>query len=78
MHRAVVSAQEVEKIVALPENLKRYKNLELLINPVYPYNKNKLEMKKKLDAIFKKARSIKIPADIDIDEMMNEMNDALL
>lgn len=76
MHRAVVDTQEVAKFISLPEELKKSKALELLITPVYP-NK-KAELKKQLSMIFKKAKQIKIPGDINIDDLMNEMNNAIL
>ncbi len=76
MHRAVVSTKEVEKITPLPDDLKRFRTLELLISPAHPYQK--MELKKRFDAVFKKAKGIRIPKDIDIDDVMNEMNDALL
>jgi hypothetical protein len=76
MHRAVVSTKEVEKLTPLPEDLKKFKTLELLISPTYPINK--AELRKKFETVFKKAKTIKIPKDIDIDKVMNEMNDAFL
>jgi hypothetical protein len=71
-----VSTKEVEKITPLPDDLKRFQSLELLISPAHPYRK--MELKKRFDTVFKKAKTIKIPKDIDIDDVMNEMNDALL
>ena len=76
MHRAVVRANEVEKITPLPEDLKKFEMLELIITPAHSYQKR--ELKKRFKAVFKKARNIKISTDIDIDSLMNEMNDALL
>ena len=76
MHRAVVNAKEVEKITPLPDDLKKYESLELIIAPVHTSKKE--ELKKRFEAVFKKAKDIRIQTDIDIDTMMNEMNDALL
>jgi hypothetical protein len=76
MHRALVDTQEVAKFISLPEDLKKSETLELLITPFYP-NK-KAELKKQLAVIFKKAKQTKIPGDVNIDDLMNEMNDAVL
>ena len=76
MHRAVVNTKDVEKITWLPEDLKKFETLELLITPAHP--DKKMELKKRFEEVFRKAESIKIPKDINIDNLMNEMNDALL
>ena len=76
MHRTVVNTKEVEKITPLPDNLKKFESLELIITPAHPSKKE--ELKKRFDAVFKKAKSRKIQKDVDIDELMNEMNNALL
>jgi hypothetical protein len=55
------------KFISLPEDLKKSKTLELLITPACP--KKKTELKKQLKAIFKKAKQIKIPGNIDIDSL---------
>jgi len=76
MLRTVVNTKEVEKIIWLPEDLKKFETLELLITPAHP--DKKMELKKRFEKVFKKAKNIKIPKDINIDNLMNEMNDALL
>ena len=76
MHRALVKSKEVEKITPLPDDLKKFDSLELLISPAHTSKKE--ELKKRFEAVFKKAKDIRIQTDIDIDIMMNEMNDALL
>lgn len=76
MYRTIVKAKEVEKITTLPENLKQFESLELLIAPAHPYKKE--ELKRRFEVVFKKAKSIKIPKDFNIDDLMNDMNDALL
>jgi len=78
MHRTIVKTTDVEKITPLPEDLKKFESLELLITPAYSYKKE--ELKRRFEAVFIKAKNtnIKIPKDINIDNLMNEMNDALL
>ena len=36
MHRTVVNTKDVEKITWLPEDLKKFETLELLITPAHP------------------------------------------
>lgn len=76
MYRTIVKAKEVEKITQLPEDLKKFESLELLITPAHSFRKE--ELKKRFEAVFKKAKNIRISTDINIDHLMNEMNDALL
>ena len=78
MHRTIVKTTDVEKITPLPEDLKKFESLELLITPAYSYKKE--ELKRRLEAVFKKAKDTNKnnQKDINIDNLMNEMNDALL
>jgi len=76
MHRAVVKTNEIEKITPLPESLKKFKMLEIIITPAHSHKK--IELKKRFESVFRKARNIKISKNIDIDNLMNEMNNALL
>ncbi|MGE5340020.1 MAG: hypothetical protein ACM3SY_00945 [Candidatus Omnitrophota bacterium] len=77
MLRTVISTTQIEKITPLPDDLKGYEELELIITPAHPHI-SKGDLKRRFEEIFKKARDIKIPKDIDIDNLMNEMNDAIL
>ncbi|MGE5342498.1 MAG: hypothetical protein ACM3SY_13560 [Candidatus Omnitrophota bacterium] len=77
MLRTVISTTQVEKITPLPDDLKGYEALELIITPAHPHP-CRSDLKRRFEDIFKKAKDIKIPKDIDIDSLMNEMNDAIL
>ncbi len=76
MHRAVVNTREIEKIIILPDYLKKFASLELIITP--PHIRKKKEIKKRMADVFKKAKDIRIRKSLNIDELMNDMNDAIL
>ena len=79
MIREIIKPETNQVIINIPSNMINQK-LELLLFPIKP-NTNSVFIKKKdrklMEKVFKSAKSITVQKNINIDEIMNDMNDAL-
>ena len=78
MIREIINPKTNQVVINIPPNMVNQK-LELLLFPIKdtatPLKKKKA--KQLMDKVFKNAESTTIQKNIDIDEIMNDMNDAL-
>lgn len=70
---AIMNGRDVQPFLRIPDNLLDRK----IILTIDPVEKPQALIPKKLQTLFAKAPHIKIPKNIAIDSLMDEMNDAL-
>lgn len=77
----IIRAKDKNKTLDIPKKL-RDKDIKVTFEPIYKsIEKYSVEEKiKQLNDLYELARkkNLKIPKDMDIDKMMNEINDAVL
>ncbi|MBF0235626.1 MAG: hypothetical protein HQK65_21720 [Desulfamplus sp.] len=74
MIHEIINTKTNQVVITLPaEFIDR--ELELMIFPAP--KRDKKETKRMMERVFKNAEKIDVADDIDIDDIMNEMNDAL-
>ena len=68
MYRTIVNTKTLETFIPLPKHLRNLESVELIIAPV-PAKKNKTELKKRLEKVFKKARDLNISKDMKLKDL---------
>jgi len=74
MLREIINPKSNQIVITLPPELVD-QELELLIFPTK--KPKKYDIKKLMESVFKNAEAIDVHDSIDINDLMNEMNDAL-
>ncbi len=74
MLREIINPKSNQIVITLPPELVD-QELELLIFPTKKPKKH--DTKKLMESVFKNAEAIEVHDSIDINDLMNEMNDAL-
>ena len=78
MIREILKPTKNQILINIPDDFVN-KDLELLIFPISETKKASIDKKlgRLMEKNFKKAKTVHIPKDLDLDNLMNEMNDAL-
>jgi hypothetical protein len=70
----ILPAKDILKIVNIPQDFLNY-NVKVTVEPLI---KTENDIMNDLILLFEKAKENKVNDNVDIDELMNSMNDALL
>jgi hypothetical protein len=79
MIREIIRPKTNQVVINIPQNLVD-KNLELIVFEIEQdsgTNAQKFKFRQLMDDIFRNAESVTMPDDLDIDDIMNDMNNAL-